>query len=97
MLPMLTSAMAATASHHLTMREALSGIWGSISLCAWIFLLVSLSDLETHRSVVLATHPTAIGVWTSLYSSASCDQWSCSTYNYMQLSVHSLCDGETRA
>jgi hypothetical protein len=37
---MLTSAMA-TAAHHLTTREALSGIWGSISLCAWIFLLVS--------------------------------------------------------
>lgn len=39
----LTSAMATAASHHLTTREALSGIWGSISLCAWIFLLVSAS------------------------------------------------------
>lgn len=38
---MLTSVLAAVASHHLTTREALSGIWGSVSLCAWIFLLVS--------------------------------------------------------
>lgn len=37
----MLSAAAAAAAHHLTTREALSGIWGSISLCAWIFLLVS--------------------------------------------------------
>ena len=49
---MLTSAMA-TAAHHLTTREALSGIWGSISLCAWIFLLVSL-PYQTHSSVLLS-------------------------------------------
>jgi uncharacterized protein with PQ loop repeat len=45
---MLTSAMA-TAAHHLTTREALSGIWGSISLCAWIFLLVP-QLIENYKS-----------------------------------------------
>lgn len=64
---MLTSAMA-TASHHLTTREALSGIWGSISLCAWIFLLVSPSYPETHRSGLVAEHPSAIAVRTSIHS-----------------------------
>ncbi|KAH6639360.1 PQ loop repeat-domain-containing protein [Boeremia exigua] len=46
---MLTSAMAAVASHPLTTREALSGIWGSISLCAWIFLLVP-QLIENYKS-----------------------------------------------
>ena len=48
---MLTSAMA-TAAHHLTTREALSGIWGSISLCAWIFLLVSLPYLDPQLGLI---------------------------------------------
>ena len=42
----MLSAAATAAAHHLTTREALSGIWGSISLCAWIFLLVSLPYLS---------------------------------------------------
>ena len=50
----LTAAMEAATSHHLTTREALSGIWGSISLCAWIFLLVSSPRLETHMEVARA-------------------------------------------
>ncbi|OSS51968.1 hypothetical protein B5807_03959 [Epicoccum nigrum] len=45
----LTAAMEAAASHHLTTREALSGIWGSISLCAWIFLLVP-QLIENYKS-----------------------------------------------
>lgn len=58
----LTAAMEAAASHHLTTREALSGIWGSISLCAWIFLLVSSPRLETHMEVARAVHARAIAV-----------------------------------
>lgn len=51
----LTAAMEAASSHHLTTREALSGIWGSISLCAWIFLLVSFlpASRPTWRLLVL--------------------------------------------
>ncbi|KAJ4315208.1 hypothetical protein N0V94_006087 [Neodidymelliopsis sp. IMI 364377] len=49
MLAMLTTAMATAASHPLTTREALSGIWGSISLCAWIFLLVP-QLIENYKS-----------------------------------------------
>jgi hypothetical protein len=41
MLHMLTAA-AAAASIPLTTREILSGVWGSISLASWIFLLVRL-------------------------------------------------------
>lgn len=50
MLAALPSAMAAAASHPLTTREALSGIWGSISLCAWIFLLVRRPRPYLHRT-----------------------------------------------
>jgi hypothetical protein len=49
MLAMLTTAMATAASHPLTTREALSGIWGSISLCAWIFLLACRPYLHASR------------------------------------------------
>jgi hypothetical protein len=42
MLHMLTAAAAAAASIPLTTREILSGVWGSISLASWIFLLVRL-------------------------------------------------------
>lgn len=38
MLHMLTAALAA--STPLTNREILSGVWGSISLASWVFLLV---------------------------------------------------------
>ncbi|KAF1346351.1 PQ-loop-domain-containing protein [Lizonia empirigonia] len=41
--------MAVAISHPLTTREALSGIWGSISLCAWIFLLVP-QLIENYKS-----------------------------------------------
>ena len=58
----LTAAMEAAAGHHLTTREALSGIWGSISLCAWIFLLVSSPRLETHMDVARAVCARAIAV-----------------------------------
>jgi hypothetical protein len=54
----MLSAAATAAAHHLTTREALSGIWGSISLCAWIFLLVSLPRL-THSSVLLVVQCSA--------------------------------------
>lgn len=75
MQDMLTSAMAAAASHPLTTREALSGIWGSISLCAWIFLLVSRSCLETHSSVPRAVHPlAAIASQRDVYSNCSYDR-----------------------
>ncbi|KAF1928635.1 vacuolar membrane PQ loop repeat protein [Didymella exigua CBS 183.55] len=46
---MSTFAAATAAAHHLTAREALSGIWGSISLCAWIFLLVP-QLIENYKS-----------------------------------------------
>ncbi|KAF3034040.1 hypothetical protein E8E12_000962 [Didymella heteroderae] len=45
----MLSAAATAAAHHLTTREALSGIWGSISLCAWIFLLVP-QLIENYKS-----------------------------------------------
>jgi hypothetical protein len=40
MLHMLNAALAV--STPLTSREVLSGIWGSISLASWVFLLVRL-------------------------------------------------------
>lgn len=60
MLTMLTDAVAAVASHPLTTREALSGIWGSISLCAWIFLLVSLPHPYPVFSCIVQPLPAAI-------------------------------------
>ena len=55
MLHMLTAA-AAAASVPLTTREVLSGVWGSISLASWVFLLVRLPTaarlVSSHARVV---------------------------------------------
>ena len=51
-----TAVMPASAGLHLTTHEALSGIFGSISLAAWIFLLVPASQrvLPAHMLTRLA-------------------------------------------
>lgn len=60
----MLSAAATAVAHHLTTREALSGIWGSISLCAWIFLLVSLPYLA--NSLVPVAQSAAFALWRSV-------------------------------
>lgn len=68
--------MATATSHPLTTREALSGIWGSISLCAWIFLLVSL----LYSRPIAMSYP-AVQLWMHWYTEAWIMRITC----YLQL------------